>query len=67
MMIYRRRLAIIMSAAVIWFLGSVWLAFNPKDLRILAQHSISFIILYLSALGPSTFVIFWRSGFHTSR
>ena len=45
MTIYRRRLAIIMSAAVIWFLGSVWLTCNPKYLRILAQHSIFFIVL----------------------
>jgi hypothetical protein len=52
-----------MSAAVIWFLGSVWLAFNPKDLRILAQHSIFFIILVFVAAASICFCYFLAKRF----
>jgi len=52
-----------MSAAAIWFLGSVWLAFNPKDLRLLAQHSIFFIILVFIGAASIYFCYFMAKRF----
>ena len=63
MMIYRSRLAIIMSAAAIWFLGSAWLTFNPKELRVLAQHSIFFIILVFVGAASIYFCYFMAKRF----
>ncbi len=63
MMIYRSRLAIIMSAAAIWFLGCVWLTFNPKDLRVLAQHSIFLIILVFVGTASIYFCYFMAKRF----
>lgn len=63
MMIYRSRLAIILSAAAIWFLGAVWLAFNPKDLDVLAQHSIFFIILVFVGVVSIYFCYFMAKRF----
>lgn len=58
MMNYPSRLAIILSAAAIWFLGALWLIFNPKDLDVLAQHSIFFIILVLVGVASIYFCYF---------
>ncbi len=63
MMIYRSRLAIILSAATIWFLGAVWLTFNPKDLDVLAQHSIFFIILAFVGIASIYFCYFMAKRF----
>lgn len=54
-MIYRSRLAIILSAAAIWFLGAVWLSCNPKDLDVLARHSVFSIVLVLVAIASIYF------------
>lgn len=62
-MIYRNRLAIIMSAAAIWFLGCVWLTFNPNDLRVLAQHSIFLIILVFAGAASVYFCYFMAKRF----
>lgn len=55
---YPSRLAIILSAAVIWFLGGVWLTFNPKDLDVLARHSMFFIILAFAGVASIYFCYF---------
>lgn len=55
MMIYRSRLAIILSASAIWFLGAVWLSCNPKELDVLARHSVFSIVLVLVAIASIYF------------
>jgi hypothetical protein len=63
MTIYKRRLAIILSAASIWFLGAVWLAFNPEKIDVLARHAIFFIVLVFLCVASIYFLYFMAKRF----
>jgi drug/metabolite transporter (DMT)-like permease len=42
---YKRRLVIVVSGAAIWFLGAVWIVFNPGIQRSLGKSSTAFTLV----------------------
>jgi peptidoglycan/LPS O-acetylase OafA/YrhL len=49
---YRRRLWVVISAAIIWAAVCIWLIFNPKLLQYFAQSPYLFFVLLVGGIAP---------------
>ncbi|MGB6686582.1 MAG: hypothetical protein WBE76_01930 [Terracidiphilus sp.] len=56
---YRRRLVIVVSGAVIWFLGAAWIVFNPRIQHSLGKSSTAFTLVVACLCAASICVCYF--------